>query len=527
LSTDQVDTPRNLGRVIAASSAGTLIEWYDFYIFGSLAVTLADVFFPSGGGAAALLSTLATFAIGFVVRPFGAIFFGYLGDRIGRKYTFMVTLLLMGGATFLIGVLPGFDAHGSWPGIGWAAPILLVLLRLLQGLALGGEYGGAATYVAEHAPDGKRGFWTSWIQTTATLGLFLSLVVIILCRNAMSREDFAAWGWRIPFWLSMLLVIFSYYIRRRMNESPLFARIKASGKTARNPLKESFGNRKNLRLVLLALFGATAGQGVVWYTGQFYALNFMKITLGVDPTQAEYMIGIALVVATPFFIVFGALSDRIGRKKIMLTGCLLAVATYYPIYTAMLAVADVTDVSRFRVITTDTGAPPRVDQLPADPARGLPARTVTTTWSSRTYQDGTMSTTTTASTAAGDDAPRVTAKHSLRFHSLASAPALKLMLLVWVQVLYVTMVYGPIAAFLVELFPTRIRYSSMSLPYHIGNGVFGGMVPFIGQLLVVRTGNPLAGLWYPMSVAALTVVVGAIFIREKRNVRMWDEGAAT
>src|SRR5262245_17209757 len=444
----QVETPRNLGKVIAASSAGTLIEWYDFYIFGSLAVTIADVFFPKGAGAAALLSTLATFAIGFVVRPFGAVFFGYLGDLIGRKYTFMVTLLLMGAATFLIGVLPGFESRGSWPGIGWAAPVLLVALRVLQGLALGGEYGGAATYVAEHAPDGRRGYWTSWIQTTATLGLFLSLAVILLCRTAMPRGAFESWGWRVPFWLSLLLVAFSYYIRRRMNESPLFARLKAQGRASRNPFMESFADRANLRLVLLALFGATAGQGVVWYTGQFYALNFTKITLGVDATQAECLVGIALLAGTPFFIVFGALSDRIGRKGIMLTGCLLAVVTYYPIYMAMRAVADVKDPARYRLVSSDAVGEPSIRQFPVEEVDGEPAQRSVSTRIERTYEDGTVDTVTITATEpeANPDtgvrpSPTVVDKHSIRLPSLLSPPALILMLLVWVQVPYVTMVY--------------------------------------------------------------------------------------
>ncbi|MFO0829888.1 MAG: MFS transporter [Phycisphaerales bacterium] len=509
---------RSLWTIIAASSAGTLIEWYDFYIFGALAVTLADVFFPKSSGATALLSTLATFAIGFVVRPFGALFFGYLGDLIGRKYTFMVTLLLMGGTTFLIGVLPGFAT------IGWGAPIALIALRLGQGLALGGEYGGAATYVAEHCPDGRRGYWTSWIQTTATLGLFVSLAVIIVCRTLLSPEQFNAWGWRIPFWVSLVLVAFSYYIRRRMQESPLFVRMKASGKGAKNPIKESFGHRENLRLVLIALFGATAGQGVVWYTGQFYAMNFTKLVVGVDATQAEYIVGLALVLGTPFFIVMGGLSDKIGRKGIMLTGCLLALVTYYPIYGAMVAVGDVNNPLRYQLAPDGVAqlGEPKVEHLASDAAG--PERTVTTTREKRTYVDGTANTVTiTRTLAAGATKDTVSEKKSIRFASLTSPSAMLLTLLIWIQVLYVTMVYGPIAAFLVELFPTKIRYTSMSLPYHIGNGVFGGMVPFIGQLLVAGTGNVFAGLWYPMVVCAFTLVIGLWFVKERRDVRMLEE----
>lgn len=511
---------QSLWTIIGASSAGTLIEWYDFYIFGALALTIADVFFPKGSGATALLSTLATFAIGFVVRPFGAIAFGYLGDLIGRKYTFMVTLLLMGGATFLIGLLPGFAA------IGWLAPALLILLRLGQGLALGGEYGGAATYVAEHCPDGSRGYWTSWIQTTATLGLFMSLGVILLCRTWLSPEDFAAWGWRVPFWFSLVLVAFSWYIRRRMSESPLFQRMKAAGKGAKNPLKESFANRANLRLVLLALFGATAGQGVVWYTGQFYAMNFLKTTLAIEPTQAEYIIGIALLLGTPFFIVMGALSDKIGRKGIMLTGCLLALVLYYPIYGAMSAVADLSNQSRYQYVNEGIQSlgEPKLDRIPADPVRDLPARSITTERATHTYFNGTVNTTTTTRTVyEGTYRVDEVTKNSIRFPSLTSPPAMALTFLVFVQVFLVTMVYGPIAAFLVELFPTRIRYTSMSLPYHIGNGVFGGMVPFIGQLLYVKTGNQFAGLWYPMAVCAVTIMVGLFFLKERRHVRLLDE----
>ncbi len=511
---------QSLWTIIGASSAGTLIEWYDFYIFGALALTIADVFFPKGSGATALLSTLATFAIGFVVRPFGAIVFGYLGDLIGRKYTFMVTLLLMGGTTFLIGILPGYET------LGWLAPALLILLRLGQGLALGGEYGGAATYVAEHCPDGQRGYWTSWIQTTATLGLFMSLGVILLCRTLMAPEDFAAWGWRIPFWLSLVLVAFSWYIRRRMSESPLFKRMKASGKGAKNPLKESFANKENLRLVIIALLGATAGQGVVWYTGQFYAMNFLKTTLAIEATQAEYIIGLALLLATPFFIVMGALSDKIGRKGIMLTGCLLALVLYYPIYGMKVAVTNLSDPARFQ-LAADGVRPigePKVNSIAADSTKGIAGAAVTVRKEVRSYADGTTDTVTTTDTlAAGATESKQTVKHSIRFPSLTSPPAMTLTFLIFVQVFLVTMVYGPIAAFLVELFPTRIRYTSMSLPYHIGNGVFGGMVPFIGQLFYEKTKNPFAGLWFPMAICAMTLVVGMIFVRENRNVKMHEE----
>ncbi len=504
---------QSLWTIISASSAGTLIEWYDFYIFGALAVTLSDAFFPKGTGATGILSILATFAIGFVVRPFGAMLFGHLGDLIGRKYTFMLTLLLMGGATFLIGILPGFAT------IGWAAPVLLIVLRLCQGLALGGEYGGAATYVAEHCPDGQRGYWTSWIQTTATLGLFISLAVILSCRACLTPEQFNAWGWRIPFWISLLLVVFSYYVRRRMRESPLFVRMKATGKGSKNPIKESLGNPENRKLVLLALFGATAGQGVVWYTGQFYAMNFLKLTIGVEATQAEYIMGIALVAATPFFIVMGALSDRIGRKHIMLAGCLLALVTYYPIYKTMIAVGNVNDPARFQLAPGSVKAIGNAVAAPAPDGKSF----TTTTKESRTYQDGTVNTVTITRTTAADGTESATEKKSIRFASLTSVPAIQLTLLIWIQVIYVTMVYGPIAAFLVELFPTRIRYTSMSLPYHIGNGVFGGMVPFIGQLLIERTGNALAGLWYPMAVCVLTLIVGTFLLKERRNVRILDE----
>ncbi|MBV2167709.1 MAG: MHS family MFS transporter [Bdellovibrio sp.] len=436
---------RNIWKVIAASSAGTLIEWYDFYIFGSLATIISAQFFPKGHETAALLGTLATFATGFIVRPFGALVFGRVGDVVGRKYAFMVTLLIMGLATTAIGLLPGYET------IGILAPILLLVLRLLQGLALGGEYGGAATYVAEHSPDGKRGYYTSFIQTTATLGLFVSLGVILATRLSLGEEAFKVWGWRVPFILSVLLVLVSYLIRRKMEESPLFVQMKSEGKTSASPLRDSFMNPENRRLVILSLLGATAGQGVVWYTGQFYALYYLQTVLKVDFVLANQIIAVALLFATPFFVVFGALSDRMGRKRIMMAGCLIASLTYYPIYRAMEAYSG---------------------------------------WNPME--------------------PNATAVNPNVF---------MLTLLVFIQVIYVTMVYGPIAAFLVELFPTRIRYTSMSLPYHIGNGVFGGLVPFIGTALVASTGNHFAGLMYPIAVAVMTFIIGSLYIKEDLNVR--------
>ena len=513
-----LESQTNLFKIISASSAGTLIEWYDFYIFGALATTLASHFFPEGPGATQLLSTLATFAIGFAVRPFGALFFGRLGDLVGRKYTFMITLLLMGGATFLIGVLPGYKV------IGWAAPAILIVLRLLQGLALGGEYGGAATYVAEHCPDGKRGYYTAWIQTTATLGLFVSLMVIIGCRTILKPEDFDAWGWRIPFWVSLFLVGFSYYIRRRMSESHLFQKMKASGKGSTTPIRDSFGNWTNLRLVLIALFGATAGQGVVWYTGQFYAMTFTKTILAVDPTQAEYIVSIALLAATPFFIVFGALSDRIGRKPIILAGCALALACYYPIYSAMISAADIKDPARYTLMENGVKplGEPKVVVTAADTSKGIAGKTDTITKATHTFSDGTVNTVITivSQPAQPGKEATTTTKSSIKFAGLASKPAMILIGLIFIQVFFVTMVYGPIAAFLVELFPTRIRYTSMSLPYHIGNGMFGGMVVYLGPLLVAKTHNNFAGLWYPMAIAAITIVIGLVFIKENRNMKM-------
>lgn len=500
----------NLISVIGASSVGTLIEWYDFYIFGSLATVLATKFFPEGNPTAAFLSTLATFAAGFVVRPFGALFFGRLGDIIGRKYTFMVTLLLMGGATFAIGLIPAYET------IGFLAPLLVLLLRLLQGLALGGEYGGAATYVAEHAPAGRRGYWTSWIQTTATAGLFVSLVVILLTRSAMSKEAFDDWGWRVPFWMSVFMVGVSYLIRRNMHESPLFAKAKAEGKTSTNPLRESFGHKFNFKFVLLALFGATMGQGVVWYTGQFYAMSFIKTVCNVDAAQTDGLMSIALLMATPFFVVFGWLSDRIGRKGIMLTGMLLAVLTYRPIYERMY---QTTNLANKEEITAQTV---RDSVVTADPK--VAGGTIQTLTVKREYADGTKLTevTKTKSVPNADGSPgKPEIKKTL---TLNDSDRWALIWLVFIQVIYVTLVYGPIAAFLVELFPTRIRYTSMSLPYHIGNGVFGGLLPAVATYLATNAkdaGTPapyLEGLWYPIIVAGVSFVIGLLYIKNKPEV---------
>lgn len=487
---------KGIWKVISASSMGTMIEWYDFYIFGSLAVVISTKFFPSDNPTAAFLSTLATFAAGFVVRPFGALFFGRLGDIIGRKYTFMATLLLMGGSTFLIGCIPSYET------IGFLAPLLVLILRLLQGLALGGEYGGAATYVAEHAPVGEKGYWTSWIQTTATVGLFISLMVILATKNALSAEDFDSWGWRVPFWVSIVMVGVSYLIRKNMDESPVFAKAKKEGTTSANPLKESFGNRYNLKFVLLALFGATMGQGVVWYTGQFYAMSFMKTVMNIDSSQVDSLLGIALLLGTPFFIVFGWLSDKVGRKYIMMSGMLLAILFYRPIYKMMY---NTTDISYKTEITDKTRK--------SIEKKNSGDYTLTT---QRIYTDGTTA------VEKKSYIPTKEAQTSISI-TINSSDEWTLIFLVFIQVLFVTMVYGPIAAFLVEMFPTKIRYTSMSLPYHVGNGIFGGLLPAISTYLVSqakdagKTDFYLDGLWYPIIIASVCFVIGMIYIDNKNK----------
>ena len=478
----------SLTSVIGASSVGTMIEWYDFYIFGSLATVISTKFFPQENPTAAFLSTLATFAAGFVVRPFGALFFGRLGDLIGRKYTFMVTLLLMGGATFLIGCIPSYET------IGFMAPVLILLLRLLQGLALGGEYGGAATYVAEHSPNGQRGFMTAWIQTTATVGLFVSLLVIMGTRAALSAEDFDAWGWRVPFWVSILMVLVSYLIRKNMDESPVFAKAKASGKTSTNPLKESFGKKLNFKFVLLALFGAVMGQGVIWYTGQFYAMSFIEKTMSVDKEQVDSLMFMALMLGTPFFLVFGWMSDKIGRKWIMMIGMLIAIFSYRPIYEKMY---QTTNVANKKEVSQSNNMVNNVN-------------TITTVYSDSTIRKEIQKTN------PENGAITTTIKMTIN-----SQDKQKLMWLVFIQVLFVTMVYGPIAAFLVEMFPTKIRYTSMSLPYHIGNGVFGGLLPAVATYLATNAKTAgkadwyLEGLWYPIGVAAVCLIIGVIYINGK------------
>ena len=530
-------------KVIFASSLGTVFEWYDFYLYGSLAAIIAVHFFSGVNPTAAFIFALMAFAAGFAVRPFGALVFGRLGDLVGRKYTFLVTIVIMGLSTFLVGILPTYET------IGIAAPIILVLLRMAQGLALGGEYGGAATYVAEHAPHGKRGFYTSWIQTTATLGLFLSLLVILGIRSALGEEAFRAWGWRIPFLISVILLAISVWIRLQLNESPTFKRMKEEGKGSKSPLKESFGQWKNLKLVILALLGLTAGQAVVWYTGQFYALFFLTQTLKVDANTANIMIAVALLCATPFFVFFGILSDKIGRKPIIMAGCLIAALTYFPIFKA------ITHYANPALETAQANAPVRVM---ADPAtcsfQFNPVGTAAFTSScdvvksfmaqnAVNYENVAAAPGTVATVQIGNESftsfdgqglarPDFLARKaaldkqltaSIRSHGYPAAADptqinyFMTTLLLFILVLYVTMVYGPIAAMLVEMFPTRIRYTSMSLPYHIGNGWFGGFLPPVAFAIVAATGNIYSGLWYPIVIAVMTLIIGMALIRETKE----------
>jgi MFS family permease len=493
-ATAEAKAENGIVKIIAASSVGTMVEWYDFYIFGSLATVIASKFYQTGTPLGDMIAWLAAFAVGFIVRPFGAIVFGRIGDMIGRKYTFMVTMTLMGVCTFAVGLLPTIDK------IGPIAGVILIGLRILQGLALGGEYGGAATYVAEHAPERKRGFYTSWIQITATAGLFMSLGVILATKMNMSADAFSAWGWRIPFLLSAVLVLVSLYIRISLKESPLFAGLKKEGKLSKNPILESFGNPFNLKWVLLALFGATMGQGVVWYTGQFYALFYMQKVFHVALVPSNVIVAGALLCATPFFVFFGSWSDKIGRKPIILAGMLLAVLTWYPLYGLMAANAP----DSYKASKDDVAAFTKAADKAT--AEGKPVPQVT-------LADGTKVDVTTV---AVDQELDVKFQKFL-FDYQGYNPWI-LAFCVFIQVLYVTMVYGPIAAFLVELFPTSIRYTSMSLPYHIGNGVFGGMVPIIGLTMLTKTGNNYAGLWYPLAITAVCAIVCVIFIKETNHV---------
>jgi MFS family permease len=535
-------------KVIFASSLGTVFEWYDFYLYGSLAAIIAKHFFAGVNETAAFIFALMAFAAGFAVRPFGALVFGRLGDLVGRKYTFLVTILIMGISTFVVGLLP------SYATIGIAAPIILIVLRLLQGLALGGEYGGAATYVAEHAPQGKRGLFTSWIQTTATLGLFLSLMVILGVRTVVGEEAFTDWGWRVPFLLSIVLLGVSVWIRLSLHESPVFQRMKEEGTHSKAPITESFGQWKNLKIVILALLGLTAGQAVVWYTGQFYALFFLTQTLKVDGTTANILIALSLVIGTPFFVLFGALSDKIGRKGIIMAGCLLAALTYFPIFKALTHYANPALEAAQEKAPVSVIADPNACSFQFNPvgtaqftsscdiAKSLLARNAVN------YSNEPASAGSVAQVKIGDKvvasfdgaglSKAEVAKKSAEFNKAATAaireagypakadPAginyVMVTVLLTVLVIFVTMVYGPIAAMLVEMFPTRIRYTSMSLPYHIGNGWFGGFLPTTAFAIVAATGNIYYGLWYPIAIAVMTLAIGLFFVRETKDNRIHD-----
>ena len=536
-------------KVIFASSLGTVFEWYDFYLYGSLAAIIAKQFFSGLDAGSAFIFALLAFAAGFIVRPFGAIFFGRLGDMIGRKYTFLVTILIMGLSTFIVGILP------TYASIGVAAPIILIVLRLLQGLALGGEYGGAATYVAEHAPHGKRGAYTAWIQTTATLGLFLSLMVILGTRTIVGEEAFADWGWRVPFIVSIALLAISVWIRLSMNESPAFQKMKAEGKTSKAPLKESFGEWKNLKIVILALVGLTAGQAVVWYTGQFYALFFLTQALKVDGATANILVAVSLLIGTPFFIVFGALSDKIGRKPIILAGCLLAALTYFPVFGALTKAANPALAEAQAKNKVVVVADPNECSFQFNPTGTVKftsscdiAKQVLAA-SSVSYDNQVAAAGTPATIKIGDTVitsysskglPADEAKKKDAEFKKAVADALKaagypakadparinklmVVAILTYLVLLVTMVYGPIAAMLVEMFPTRIRYTSMSLPYHIGNGWFGGLLPTTAFAIVAQTGNMYNGLWYAIIIAGATVVIGGLFVRETKDIDIYAD----
>jgi MFS family permease len=522
-------SPQEERKVIFASSLGTVFEWYDFYLYATLAPFFAALFFPKGNDTAALLSAFATYAAGFLVRPFGALVFGRLGDLVGRKYTFMVTIVVMGASTVAVGLLP------TYASIGVLAPILLVTLRLLQGLALGGEYGGAATYVAEHAPEGRRGYATSWIQTTATVGFFLSLLVIGICRAKLSEDAFKTWGWRVPFLISLVLLVFSIYIRARLNESPVFQRMKAQGKGSTSPLRDSFMRYPNNKYVLLALFGAAAGQGVVWYTGQFYALFFLTITLKLPWLKAYLLVAAALLAGTPFFVLFGALSDRIGRLKIILAGCLLAALTYFPLFHGLThavnpALEEFQASHPVSMAATDCHFHififPGTKQSDCDKAKDFLTKSGLSFTSQPAEPGQTVTTRIGATALNGWNEDQYKAALKTEGYPAAPDPArinsFMAFLILWIMVLYVTMVYGPIAAFLVELFPTKIRYTSMSFPYHIGNGWFGGMLPLLATAMVARAGNIYYGLWYPVIVAVLTVVIGTLFLRDTKEQSIVD-----
>ena len=527
---NELVSPAEERRVILASSLGTVFEWYDFYLYAVLAPFFSTLFFPPGNDTAALLAAFVTYAAGFLVRPFGAIVFGRIGDLVGRKYTFLITISVMGASTFLVGLLPRFGT------VGWAAPFILTLLRLTQGLALGGEYGGAATYVAEHAPPNKRGQSTSWIQTTATVGLLLALVVIWICRKVMVKETFADWGWRIPFLLSAVLLVFSIYIRLKLQESPVFRRMKAEGRGSKHPLTDSFLRYPNNKFVLLALLGATAGQAVVWYTGQFQALFFLQNTLKLDALEVYPLIGASLVIGTPFFIFFGRLSDRIGRLKIILAGCLIAAVTYIPLFKGLVhytnpALETFQQTTKVTVAADDASCNTHIfrgpwttfsacdnakdyltsrgisyDQVPA--VSGKPVVVSIGEVEVEGFEGKTKA----------DSEKKAAEALKAKGYPTAADPKNvntgMVILLLTIMVIYVTMVYAPIAAYLVEMFPTRIRYTSMSLPYHIGNGWFGGMLPLLFTALVASSGDIYRGLWYPIIVSLVTVVIGAVFLRE-------------